>query len=252
MIGRENDSPFSWPGPLSLFLAVWCIYLLDRLFDAFRTEDPGDLPRRHRFARRNWRGLAALALFSPAIWLAFFAPKLPPQTLLIGSGLATLTAIYFVAFRFKRRISRFPAKETVIGVCFAVGVLAAAGTAEATAATLLCGLVLAALFTANCLVISLAERGYDSVADSAAHFAHRPPSSKLPFALLTGAIVGAILLLSFPAFQKVAVSAIAGAVLTFFVTHRSRNSPDTAQPLADAVLLVPWLVLGFDLTGLGH
>lgn len=252
LIGRENGAPHSATAPLALFLAVWTIYLADRLSDALRSENPEDLPPRHRFAKRNWRGLTALAFILIAILLSVFAPRLEREVYLEGAALGLLAVIYFLAFRVWRTPSRFPAKEFIIGLSFALGALVAADQFNLTAPTILIGIALTAIFLANCLAISLAESDYDSVSDPAAHFAQRPGSAKLPTALLIVSVLGSVGLFFLHGFQKTAASIVAGALFTAILIFRSGHESDHFQPIADAILLVPWVFLAFDLTGLGH
>lgn len=249
LIDRENGPPGSAIAQTALFLTVWVLYIADRLFDTFRSNDLEKLPPRHRFARRHRRGLAAVGSILFVSLLTILVPKLDREILIAGIALGLLTLFYFLVFRLRRTPSRFPAKEFVIGLCFAIGVLIAARQLEISIPTALHAAALAPLFTANCLAISLAESGYDSVSDPAAHFAERPSSKKLPLALLILSLLAATALLFQTGFQNTAVSAILGAVLTASIVIRTSDNSDWVQPVADAVLLVPWLLIVYESTG---
>lgn len=252
LIATEKSSPLSWDAPLSLFLVVWFIYLADRLFDAFRADDPARLPPRHQFARLHWRLLGALMILPPTLLLTTLAPKLDRHIFIIGFDLALLTAIYFAVFRVRRIHVALPMKEITIGVAFAVGTFLAGGGSGAPVAIILCGAAMTALFTANCLIISLAERKYDSTIDPAAHFSSGTDSTKLPTLCLALAILLAGGALLFPDLRTVATTIIATTLLTFPILKKAPTAPDTTQPLADAVLLLPWITLAAKATLLGQ
>ncbi len=181
-----------------------------------------------------------------------FAPRLADEIYLEGAALGLLAIGYFLAFRVWRTPTRFPAKELIIGLSFALGALVAADQFDFTPATLVIGLALTALFFANCLAISLAESEYDSVSDPVAHFAQRAGSTKLPAALLFLSVLGSVGLFFLHGFPKTAASVAAGAIFTTILIFRSGHESDHFQPIADAVLLVPWAFIAFDLAGSGH
>lgn len=252
MIAGENGPPISWHPPLSLFLAVWFIYLADRLYDAFRAADPDRLPPRHQFARRHWRLLGTFMILPPVLLLTTLAPKLDRHIFIIGCGLGLLTAIYFALFRLRRIHTAIPMKEITIGITFAIGAFLAGGGAGPPIAILLCGAAMAALFAANCLIISLAERSYDGTADPAAHFSSGMASTRMPTCCLALAILLAGVALLFPGLKTVAANVIAASLLTLPVLKKAPTAPDSTQPLVDAALLLPWIAVAAKLILLGR
>ncbi|MEX2578046.1 MAG: hypothetical protein WD342_03230 [Verrucomicrobiales bacterium] len=251
LLSRERSGEIVGAAPMSLFLAVWSIYLADRLFDAYRLRSHSAIPPRHRFARRRWRGLAALMLLLVALLLFRIAPRLEPATLVVGAILSLLTAAYFLCFRFisfrKRKSGSFPVplKEITIGLCFSAGVIVGSGAKEVSTEILILGTGLAALFTTNCLVIALAEAEFDRANDPASHFAARRAAFSSAWLLVVPALCAPWLVFQTP-FVLVGTSTLAATALTFFISKRTARYADLTQPLADAVLLVPWLALAFD------
>lgn len=252
LLSRERSGEIAWTAPIALFLAVWSIYLADRLFDAYRWRSRSAIPPRHRFARRQWRGLAALMCLLVALLLFRVAPRLDPATLVVGAILSLLTAAYFLCFRFislrKRGSGSFPVplKEITIGLCFSAGVILGSGAKQVSIDILILGTGLAALFTANCLVIALAEAEYDRANDPASHFAARQARFSPAWLLVVPALCAPWLVFRTP-HVLVGASMLAAAALTLLISTRTAKYADLTQPLADAVLLVPWLALAFDL-----
>lgn len=104
----------------SLFAVVWCIYLLDRLWDAGRPSHPNT--DRHRFAARHPRILLALAVVTFAVG-ATSAAWLPIRYVVIGLGVAAAVGGYLLAIHWlKSRVGSRGWKELLVGVVFAAGV----------------------------------------------------------------------------------------------------------------------------------
>jgi uncharacterized membrane protein HdeD (DUF308 family) len=134
----------------------------------------------------------------------------------------------------------FPAKELVIGTVFALGVLLAArgGAGLISAPALL--MAMALLFTGNCLLIARTEAVSDRTRDEAAYFSGTRSWRHLPEGFLAAS---AGLALGFdPSLREIgtlAVAISAGATLAVSRIHRG----EVPQPLADALLLAPWMLL---------
>src|SRR4051794_36685341 len=61
LLGAAGHAAIALPGRLGLFLAVWAVYLTDRLLDARTPARTGATePARHQFAREHGRILLAL------------------------------------------------------------------------------------------------------------------------------------------------------------------------------------------------
>jgi len=251
--GRSNYGPVA----AALFLSLWLIYLFDRLYDVARSEKGAALARRHEWARGHrplLGGLFGVALFS---FLLVVLPRLDRDTVLLGLALGLLTGLYYFAFRFSRLYLRLrgavPFKESMIALCFAGGILLVAGPTAFRAGFLPLVAGYLSLFTANCLLISHAERGIDRLADRAAYFSENvspspgKPASRLPGGgALFASICGWLTLIFETGWVRSSSSLILCGFFTFLLTRRSGNEDGIAQPLADGIQLLPWLVLSVE------
>ena len=59
-----------WQLWITLGISVWIIYVLDRIIDARRASNPGDLERRHRFHRKYEKAFFA-GIAAGAIWCLY-------------------------------------------------------------------------------------------------------------------------------------------------------------------------------------
>jgi len=239
----SGDHLSTWNGA-ALFLAVWGIYLGDRILDASRLGSSEDLAPRHEWARRHRRLLGVLALIVLLTFVLLILPRLSPGTVWAGSGAAMATAFYFLVFRFSGNrlewLARFPAKEVAIGLTFAAGIGIAATGGEPDLAPLapLAGMVL--LFTGNCLLIGRAEQGWDREADFASYYTRPGQLHRLPETLLVAAsVIGAVESIREPGLCPLALLIGSGATLILART----SSRQDFQAIADGLLLVPWAVL---------
>ncbi len=113
-----------WWVPVLLPLAVWAVYVADRLLDAHTAlyaAMPDQLRERHLFHWRFRRVLAPLALASAfaAAWIIFV---LMPRTLREhDSLLAAVSLLYFTRVHSRSRILQLPSKEFLVGVLFTLG-----------------------------------------------------------------------------------------------------------------------------------
>ena len=141
----------------ALCLAVWSIYLLDRLLDQPAEGKP--VPARKRLGRKQGtllRILALAAIFSALV----FATQLGTSIWIQAGIIAALTALYFLLFRILGKRTRIPAKEILIGSCFAAGIGLPFSWPPDTVK--LGGLFLfGTLCTVNCLLISRVEAHFD-------------------------------------------------------------------------------------------
>lgn len=109
-----------WPS-LALVLIVWAVYLLDRVWDAPRQEQPQ--AERHQFAhqhRRTWVSFAVMALTLAAI----ITPMIRVELLQTGAFVAVAVVVYLVAIHILPPCYRWPihSKEFAVGAIFAAGV----------------------------------------------------------------------------------------------------------------------------------
>jgi hypothetical protein len=252
---------------LVLFLVVWLIYLVDRLFDTrgSEKETPASFPPRHRFARSHRRLLAILALLVGISLLPLLA-GLDPFVVRAGSLLGLAVAGYFLLFRILRRHNarsapgktkrvpfRLPWKEFVIAACFSSGVLLAADGIPSGAPDFLIGAGLFFVFLANCLVISKAEAVHDAVRDPMAFFsatgkttATRTFSRRLiPSIAILASLAGLAILLAEGA-ALTGASVIMASIGLVWLARLPDSRRDVVQPAGDAILLLPWILLAME------
>ncbi len=251
--GRADYGPVA----AALFLSLWLIYLFDRLYDVTRSGVSGSLSRRHEWARRHRVLLGGLFVAALCSFLFLVLPRLDARTILMGLALGFFTGLYYFAFRFSRLYLRLrgavPFKESMIALCFAGGILLVAGPAVFRIGFLPLVAGYLSLFTANCLLISRDEREIDRLADPAAYFSKDPsvpsgkPASGLPgWGALFASVCGGLTLIFEAGWIRSSSGLILCGFFTFLLTRRSGNEDGIAQPLADGIQLLPWLVLSVE------
>ena len=109
------DMPFSIS--LCLGIAIWIIYTLDHLIDAFKS-DTAPTIERHLFHRQHSR-LLIVALLVMIVGGLYIVLSLPAITFMYGITLTMLVLVYFgIIYFFKR----FYFKELFVAVVYALGV----------------------------------------------------------------------------------------------------------------------------------
>lgn len=243
-----------WPVSTALFLSVWLIYLFDRLYDVSREGATAPLTRRHEWAARHRALLGGLFVMALVCLLVVVVPRLDIATLLIGLVLGLLTGLYYFSFRFSRLHLRLrgalPFKESVIALCFAGGILLVAGPKDFWIGLIPLVAGYLSLFTSNCLLISHAERASDRLVDPAAYFsggasfASGKPASRVPGGgSLCASACGLLVIFLGTGWVRSSSSLILCGLFTFLLTLRDGEEDGLAQPFADGVQLLPWLVL---------
>jgi hypothetical protein len=114
--------PLAWPARVTLALAVWSVYIADRLLDVALEPVSAAAPR-HRFHREHrtlMTGLLVLALAS-ATGLSLFQVR--PALFRAGAGIAALVVFYLAAVH--RRPSWMISKEAVVAMVFTSGTMLA-------------------------------------------------------------------------------------------------------------------------------
>ena len=228
-----------------LFFAVWGIYLFDRLFDSFRFPLIDLTPRRHAFAGRNRAVLFSLSAIAMVAAGVFILPHVTRELVEAALFPGALCLLYFIVFRFVKRglETSFPAKELVIGFCFASGVMVAAGTRFSTLSSFVIEAALATLFAGNCLIIGEAEREFDRRLDAAAFFGKAESGNWIPVALFAFSLALAFITGGYLELPLVGIALALTAVLEW--ACRRWAGTNWMQPLADGALLFPWILLVF-------
>ena len=233
-----------------LVLAVWLIYLADRLLDGLTTTDKNILRERHRFCARHRVGVCAAAAFGAALssWLAYRglnAADVKAGLLLVG-----LVAAYMLCVHLGGPVvSRIFPKEAAVAVLFAAGT--ALPVWSQSKAISWSGLALWALFavicTLNCVAIEswenqVLERGSARPSHAISQITRRVSSRVGTFAALVVA-VSLPVFFSFPT-EHPAIAALAGVAVLILLLNRFRKrlSGNALRVLADAALLAPAII----------
>ncbi len=106
---------------LVLALAVWLIYVADRLIDGLRSDDCSLLSARHRFYRSHRMIFVSLlpAVFAFICWASL---ELDSRTVVFGALLATAVVFYFaLVHRAKVRWGSWLPKEAAVATVFGLG-----------------------------------------------------------------------------------------------------------------------------------
>ena len=231
--------PLRPAGRLALFLAVWAIYIADRMLDARRPAVTAEAAR-HRFYRRHRRFastlLAALLVSAAAIAAVWLRPSV------LRNGLVPLAAVVVYLAVLNLSGARQLAKELVVAFVFTAGTFLVAWTNDPASPWLL--LVPAAAFFLLCLANLAAIEKWEW--EELRHGAE-PPHATTRAMVRTARVwvpllaVAALYRGADPWYRAIAISAAAIAVLLY---AGRRIAPETRRVLVDAALLTPLLFLG--------
>ncbi|MCB1090214.1 MAG: hypothetical protein KDL87_01695 [Verrucomicrobiae bacterium] len=115
-----------WPGYVVLFLAVWSLYLVDRLVDSLKLRagdpSPGLKTSRHGFMARHSRWFLIITILAVLVGGVLALTQLERPILSAGVIVAVGAAAYFGAF-----VSPLGGKKPLPGKELAAGILIAAG-----------------------------------------------------------------------------------------------------------------------------
>ncbi len=214
---------------VALALAVWMIYVLDRLLDV--RAGTGRLQQRHYFHLTHRRSLLH-AFFVLLPVLVFSVAALPASTRIVWVSLGMPLAVYAACVHFFRR--SIP-KEFLVAVFFAVIVTTPSLVEYSGLDAVVKAVLLFALCWWNCLLIAKWEaRSGDR------------PGPLLMRAVPSLLTVTASLCLLLPAARPAGVAGILSVVLLFTLDRIShRFAPVLLRSLGDAALLTPLLVFPF-------
>jgi hypothetical protein len=231
--------------PALLALAVWTVYIADRLLDAnvgLRDANRNHLRDRHLFHWHHRRILLPLAVTTAttAVWIIFaFMPVLARER---NSILAAASLVYFTRVHTGRKHSPFLSKEFLVGLLFTAGcalpALSRAGfnTGTQTWSLLILIVFFAMLAWLNCHAIDRWE----------ANPAHSQSQTiQVPATLL--AIAGLLLAAILSSHPRPAVLLTTGAVAALLVAMldklSNRLTPIALRAAADLALLTPLLLI---------
>lgn len=238
------------PETAVLAMAVWLIYVADRILDSFREGEREPLAPRHRFYR-EYRATFAFpfcAILLLAAWIAWI--YLDARTLRDGVVLAAIVAAYFgVVHLSGKRLQRWFPKELAVAILFCAGscLPVAARIRKLTspelaafAAFVLCAWMNTALIE-HTEWITLREGG----AEPPAALTNIVARGALHLGIAIGALViAAMARPEFRMLRPVLLAELASALaLAALGTARRRLSSHILRISADAVLCTPAVVL---------
>jgi membrane protein YdbS with pleckstrin-like domain len=241
---------------ISMFLAVWMLYVADRILDARHLfSDPlhtDDLEARHLFHHRHATAFLT-AILASSIALAILLPHLFPEALRLDVILAALLSGWFLliharALPFTSANRRLP-KELAVGIFFpaAIFIPTIARRPDLRLTLLLYALLFAAVCTLNCLSIYAWEHPQPH---TSAHWTTRLSTRHLRALATTIALAGlALTAISIDTHITPWPLALAASLSALGLLALDRNrrhlTPLTLRALADLVLLTPLLFIPF-------
>ena len=236
------------PAFAALGIAVWFIYVTDRLLDALRLDRIIVTPR-HFFYWRHWKTFSAGAIIS-LFALGWACADLNPAVLHNGLVLLAVVIGYFIMVHLvPDRIRALWPKELAVGVIFAIGTSLATWTriTESRVALIVPVLLFAVLCWLNCAVIEYCEW-------KRLHFCD-PSRSPHRFTLWIGPrlhwatlllCIFSILPLPWPesTLRPVFIAGLlSGSALLWLNRQNERLSTDAIRVLADVALMSPLCLL---------
>lgn len=235
---------------LLLGLSVWCVYLTDRLFDAYRSKNFTHATHRLRFTKRHFSALVMAAFLAGCMNLFLILRFVPGHLLLHGLATAGLLALYY-AFRFgpSDQAKFVIPREIMCGMVFALGSAIATysyGQEQVRAFQFLGAVAMLGLVcSASCMMISVWERDADLACGDRSMASIQPgvpPYFRrllLPLIALYG-----IVALTDP-WQIHVAAGLSSLGLYLMARFEESISPPLLRTLADGVLLTPLLLLPF-------
>ena len=231
---------------MAVAIAVWMVYVADRLLDAIRIGAEHELEARHFFHHRHGRAFL-IGLAVAAVGLAALLPRLDPAAIRLYWIEGVLLLVWFSVLHASRSARRLP-KEIAVGLFFATAIFRPPVAREpALRVSLLpAALLFAALCSLNCLFIYAWE--HEGVSCSTMRLAHATTwvaVAHLP-ALAIAAVGGGFTIAVFgsPSGKPVGVAgAMAAGVLLGLHRYGRLLSRNDLRAAADVALLTPLLLL---------
>lgn len=224
-----------WHLPVLLTLAVWCIYIGDRLWDVRRMVKLNEATARHQFHARHFRVLSGLLALAMVTGLVLAVWKLSLGVWLTAAAVTLVVGGYY--WQLQRGIIIIP-KEVACGVIIGLGTLTPL-SGHWDAVMVAHAALFGALCTANCLAIARWEREQDASNDLNATPQRHPAVVRLLPWMLGGIGLCGLLLGTHLGLAASLASLALGALLLFEHTM----SLDLLRVLSDVCLLTPLLLL---------
>ena len=244
-IGRTSHVPLPVTTPLTMFLAVWILYAIDRLLDTRGREEvvTRDLEARHRFHRRHDREFIGVAVIAMSVLIVLIF-GMPLGTLRLYVALSALLIAWFALIHLVTRVEpdHLP-KELMTGFFFAAALFI---PTISRAPWMRSGLLPAALWVAllcslNCLYIYRWE--HEAQPERTRGLTGRALHA-LQWLTILG-VLGPLCFASLGHAPLLVAASLASGLLLVLDRFRSRVSRTHLRALADLVLLTPVLMLPF-------
>jgi hypothetical protein len=231
---------------LAMFLAVWMLYVADRLLDArLLSEHPldvGSLEARHHFHHRH-RSSFLIGLLLASTALASLLPHLPSEAIHLYLILGGLVFAYFILIHATESAHRLP-KEFAVGICFAAATFipTVAHQPDLRLRLFPLALLFASLCSLNCLFIFAWE--HDSEQANAHPITHTALHHLPQLTVVIAAVGLGLCLLDHHAPWRIAASSTLSLTLLQLLHHYRRHIPAiTLRAAADLALITPLLLL---------
>jgi hypothetical protein len=233
-----------------LAMAVWLIYVADRILDSFRESEREPLAPRHRFYR-DYRAAFVVPFCAILLLAAYIAwTRLDARTLRDGVALAAMVAAYFGVVHFSgNRVQQWFPKELAVAILFCAGscLPVAARIPEFTVPDLaVFGAFVATAWMNTALIeysewITLREGGAEPPAALTVVVAR----GAVPLGITIGALaIAAMALPGFRTLRPVLLAEIASVLaLAGLGASWRRLSSHVLRISADAVLCTPAIIL---------
>jgi hypothetical protein len=232
--------------PALLMLAVWAVYVADRLLDAraaFANGNVASLRERHLFHwhhRRVFLPLAALAAAAAGFLIIDLMPTAAKER---NSLLAAASLVYFTRVHSGRGLHLRLPKELLVGLLFTAGCVIPSWSRNTLSGTALLG----ALFVPACFYALLAWLNCHAIdrweADANSRASLRIYSIAVVVAF-TGFVAATLLTHAQPRSAALLVAGSAAALLLAVLDRvRRRLSPVALRAASDLALLTPLLLL---------
>jgi hypothetical protein len=251
-IARTQHVKLPPTAPIAMALAVWILYVADRLLDTRHLDRvhaarAGELEARHFFHHRHRPAFLA-GIATSAIALAALLPRLDPAAIRLYLIEGALLCLWFAILHATQNAHRLP-KEAAVGLFFSAAIfIPTVARVPALRAVLLPPAILfAALCSLNCLFIFAWEHDGPGGQADQPHITTRAALSHLP-ALAVGVIIaGVVLALLAPASVRPVAWACAFSLSCMLLLHNRRHhiARDHLRAAADLALLTPLLLMPF-------
>ena len=204
-LARANHISLPIASPAAMGVAVWMLYVADRLLDTrlldeapLRTSQIADLEARHLFHHRH-RQAFLIGIALAALNLAVLLPHLDTAAIHLYLAEGALLVVWFLILHATRNAHRLP-KEIAVGLFFAAAVFipTVARNPGLRLALLPAALLLAALCSLNCLFIYAWEHEGHKQAQTT-HFTTRLALNHLRTLTISAAIAGVAIAVFDPA-----------------------------------------------------